>query len=133
MAYLDGEMGPRQRARFEAALLRNPQWQAQVEQARMARDAAELLQPRPADPAVWDNYWEEIDSRLTRRTGHWLALAGAAILVLVGFAKILTHTTDPIARFGLILLAAGVAVLFAMVLRGRLIEIPRDRYRRIRR
>lgn len=132
MAYLDDQLPPRKRAAVERLIARHPEWDAQIDELRRVSDAAARLRVKPPDPMIWDNYWEEIDARIPRRIGTGLLLAGSAILVVSGVVMALAYAQHPILQVGIGLIVMGVSVLFVMVLHGRLKELPRDRYRKIR-
>ncbi len=133
MAYLDGELPAEQRTRFERALARHPEWRAEFERLSHVVEATRGLRPKRPPEETWDGYWEEIDRRIERRAGWTIAFAGAAVLIFWGFVKVLAFAENDLVRFGILAVAAGVAILFVMVLRGRMLELPKDRYRRIRR
>lgn len=133
MAYLDGEMSPKDRKAFEELLRQQPDWRDEFEEMLQITESTSHLHLRQPDPTVWDHYWEEIDNRLQKRFGWAIALVGSLILILWGFAKVLVYAENNFVRVGLILLALGVIVLFGAAIRGRLLEVPRDRYGRIRR
>ena len=132
MAYLDGEMSPAQRRDFERLLEQHPEWRNEVAEMADVVKATQKLKLRTPDPHMWDNYWEEIDDRLQRKTGWLIALIGALLLSVVGIWKVLVFSDNMYVRSGIVLIIIGTAILFAAVVRGRLLEYPRDRYRRIR-
>lgn len=132
MAYLDGEMTPKARKEFEELLEKHPEWREQVGELAGVVDAAKSLRLRAPGSKTWDNYWQEIDSRLERRLGWTVALIGAVVLILVGFFKVVVYAQNDFVRAGIFLVGAGLTILFVTVLRGRMLELPRDRYKRIR-
>lgn len=133
MAWLDGELPEDEAAAFEDLLQKHPEWREEVEAMKAVVQATEQLQ-LPTPPArTWDHYWEEIDDRIAKRFGWGLLTAGSAILITIGTWKVLHHTEDGWVKAGLVLVILGVIALFAGVVRGRIRELPHDRYRRIRR
>lgn len=132
MAYLDGELPPSEVESFERLLAEHPEWRAEVEEMAALVSETDKLKVR-IDPAIWDNYWEEIDSRLHRRVGWGLLLVGAVLLIVLGTIKVYTLANDNWVRGGISLVLLGLVILFVAVLRGRFLEIPRDRYGRIKR
>lgn len=133
MAYLDGEMGEEEAQAFRALLDAHPEWRDEAAQLSSVVEAAESLRFRPPPESLWDSYWEEIDSRLSKKTGWLVLTAGGCLLAILGAAKILMFAENLWVRTGLVLVLAGLAILFLGVLRGRLIEMSHDRYRRVRR
>jgi ferric-dicitrate binding protein FerR (iron transport regulator) len=133
MAYLDREMTPRQRRAFEELLEEHPEWREELSEMAELVGATNQLRMRPPSPDVWDNYWEEIDSELHRGFGWTVALVGSLILIVWGFVKVIAFAENDLVRTGILLIALGFGILFLTVLRGRIIEFSKDRYRRIRR
>jgi anti-sigma factor RsiW len=134
-AYLDGELPPRKQEAVAKLLARHPEWHDQVEELRQIIETTRTLRIKEPNPSVWDHYWEEIDSRLPRQFSWILMAAGAVLLILLGFAKIislLAAQDNPLWLVAFVSILTGFVVLFFLVLRSRLIEIPRDRYRKIR-
>ncbi|MDX2177461.1 MAG: zf-HC2 domain-containing protein [Candidatus Sumerlaeia bacterium] len=132
-AYLDGELSPAERREFERLLGDHPEWRAEVASQAALMAAIQPLKVKPPRAAVWDGYWEQIDERLARRTGQSVMYAGAAVLLVTGAVLIILLTPNPLLQLGEALFFAGLSMLFALALRGRLREAPKDRYRRIRR
>jgi uncharacterized membrane protein len=132
MAWLDGEMPPQEAKQFEKLLAEHPEWREQVQEMADIVGASKKLHLR-VDPCIWDNYWEEIDNRLQRRVGWLVALVGSVILIIWGLVKVLVYAQNDWVRGGLLLVVVGLVVLFIAVLRGRFLELPKDRYTRIRR
>ena len=132
MAYLDGELSAAEAKQFEKLLDEHPEWREQVREMADVVEASNKLHLR-IDPCTWDNYWEEIDSRLQRHVGWTVALIGSLIVILYGFIKVLLFAQNDWVRGGMLLVAMGLVFLFISVLRGRFVELPRDRYTRIRR
>lgn len=133
MAYLDGELSKDARKEFESLLDAHPEWREQVQEMAELVEGTQHLRLRPPDREVWDHYWEEIDSRLQRRFGWVVALIGSLALIGWGIVKVLLYAENNVVLFGIVLVLIGLVTLFVSVLRGRLLEMPRDRYRRIRR
>ena len=133
MAYLDGELGAEEARRVEEILEANPALREQCEGMASLVGVLDKFQPKPIKQATWDHYWEEIDGRLKKPFGWTLLLVGALVLICFGTMKILYHAESLWVKGGLLLVIAGSIILFVGVLRGRLAELPHDRYRRIRR
>lgn len=132
MAYLDGELSPQDRAAFEALLEQHPEWREEAAEMAEIVGATKQVKLRPPDPTIWDNYWEEIDSRIERKVGWLITSIGAALLMLLGIWKVMMFAQNDLVRLGILMVVVGMALLFFAVIRGRLVELPKDRYRRIR-
>lgn len=133
MAYLDGELSPREAREFEQLMEAHPEWREQVKSMADVVGATSRLKLRRPDPTTWDRYWEEIDSRLQRRLGWVLLLIGGLSLMLLGIVKVFALADNWMVQSSMLLVLLGMAVLFFAVLRGRLLEVPRDRYGKVRR
>jgi ferric-dicitrate binding protein FerR (iron transport regulator) len=133
MACLDGEASPEEAREVEALLQQHPEWRTEAAQMANLVRAAEVIQFRPPPADIWDGYWEEIDSRLGPRIGWVLLAIGGLILTVVGIYKAMLWAENLWVKGAIALIVAGFLTLFLSVLRGHLLERPRDRYRRIRR
>jgi len=132
MAYLDGELSEQEIREFQKLLDDHPEWRTEVAAMEEVVSAADKLQFRPPPASIWDNYWEEIDSRLGPRIG-WIFLGiGGLVLTVLGIYKAMMWAESLWMKGAIALIVAGFLTLFLSVLRGHLLERPRDRYRRIR-
>lgn len=132
-AYLDGELPPASKAEFEKALREHPEWRERLEQQAQLLSMLRPIRVRRPNPRVWDHYWEEIDCRITTRTGQLILLAGLAILIAKLAIVLVLWLEDTALQVAVVLLFAGFITLFGKVLSGRWKEKARDRYGRIRR
>lgn len=132
MAYLDGELPEKARLQFERLLEKHPEWRVEMADMAALIGATKQLKLKPPAAKVWDRYWEEIDNKLGRQMGWALALAGALILIGFGFYKVIMYADNDFVKLGIGLLGTGMLMLFTVILRARLLELRRDRYRRIR-
>lgn len=133
-AYLDNELSPKDRAAFEAVLQEHPEWRVAVAEQGRVIGALRPLKIKPPKADVWDNYWEDIDRQIRgmRATGQYVMLAGGTLLLLTGTVLLVAHMTNLWLRVGTIMFVVGFLMMFAVVLAGRRREMPKDRYRRIR-
>lgn len=133
MAYLDGELSPAEADAFERLLEQHPEWAQEVDEMRRVVAATRGLTVPPPSPRFWDGYWEEIDERLTKRWGFAFMAGGGLLVAALGTYKAWIWSTNPAVRTAVVLIVAGFLITFLGVVRGHLLERPRDRYRRIRR
>jgi len=138
MGYLDNELNPEQRRRFEEHLAGCPECAGELEEFRKIKtitDEVALVEP---EDRLWQTYWDNIYNRLERGAG-WIVFSVAAILLIIygGFKLIEQIVRDPtvgvLLKAGLLTLMAGLAILFVSVLRERVFFWHRDRYRNVRR
>jgi len=136
MAWLDGECDDAEAAEVARLVEDHPEWRAAAEEMAtlIGRTNAELIAP-PLPARARDEYWETIHKRIAkpRRAGWAMMAAGGMGLALVGAFKVFEFATNPWVRIGLGVLIAGFALTFIAVVRGHLLERPRDRYRKVKR
>jgi len=131
-AYLDGELSPKERADFERVLSSHPEWRNIVAEQAEVIAALRPIRVRAPRGKVWDGYWEQIDSRLHRRTGQALLYAGVSMIVVGAMIATVVETHNLMIRGGEVLFFLGIIVLVAKVVGGRMKESSKDRYRNIR-
>jgi anti-sigma factor RsiW len=133
MAYVDGELGERERREFEALLPGRPDLAREVTQlSRLAVIARQMAAPEPMD-----HEWRRLELDPLQRTGTTVAL----VLLFVGGVGLLGWLAFELYRSDLPLvpklllaaLLAGSALLFLLMLRARLRTLPYDPYTEIQR
>lgn len=138
MAYLDGELNDEQRRAFEQHLAGCPDCtreMAEFTRLKQITDSVTLLEP---EDRLWDAYWGGVYNRIERGIG-WVLFSVAAILLVIygGFTAIEKVIQDPgvsmLLKAGLLVLLAGLAILFVSVVRERIYFWSKDRYRDVRR
>jgi hypothetical protein len=138
MGYVDNELTDERKREFEEHLAGCPQCTAelkQFEKLKAITDEVTLVEP---EDRMWQDYWSGIYNRIERSIG-WIVFSVAAILLIIygGFKAIEELIGDPgvemIFKVGLLVLIAGLAILFVSVLRERVYFWKRDRYRNVRR
>ncbi len=138
MGYLDNELEDEQRRAFEEHLASCPQCQGEVEEFRRIIQVTDEVTLAEPEDRIWQQYWSSIYNRIERGVG-WILFSVSAILLLIygGFKAIEEIVKDPtvgtILKAGLLVLIAGLAVLFVSVLRERLYFWKKDRYKDVRR
>ena len=138
MGYLDDELDAEQQKTLQQHLESCPECRAELEefaQLKQITDDAALLEP---EEILWKQYWSGVYNRIERGTG-WVLLSAASILLLIygGFKLIESLVKDPtvdiILKAGVVVLVAGLAILFVSVLRERIYFRKKDRYKDVRR
>lgn len=79
-AYLDGELGPAERAGVDELLAGSQEWRSALVEVAWARDAVRHLPRREAPPGFWEGVrWERLaaDGLPPRRRYQWRVAAGA--------------------------------------------------------
>ena len=129
--YLDGELDPGERVRFEAYAAAHPEFRREIEEMRGFVQTASHMQPPPVADEEWEKFLDNVYNRMERRIGWILTMVGAAGLLVLAlyFMVVLPWAPAPI-KFAAEVLVAGLGVLFLSVLRQRLVVRKHDRYSR---
>jgi len=133
MAYVDGELGPADRATFESLLATRPDLQLEVTQMRKLG----LLARAMAAPEPIDHEWKRLELDPLQRASTSLGFAAlgfgtAGLAGWVGF-ELWTSEMQLLPKLLLGLVCAGALLLFLVTLRGRLRTLPYDPYTEIER
>lgn len=138
MAYIDGELEPEAGKTFEQHLQSCKECSAEFKEFKKLKHLTDEIKFAEPEEQIWKQYWENVYNR-TERTIGWILFSIASILLLTygGFKLIETIVRDPSAGFilkaALLVLIAGIAVLFVSVSRERLYFWKNDRYKNVRR
>jgi len=138
MAYLDDELDAEQRKEFEEHLASCRQCSAEFEEFKGLKKLTENVNFVEPEERIWQQYWGGIYNRLERGIG-WILFSVSAILLLIyaGFKVIEAVIKDPTVeswlKAALLVLLAGLAILFVSVARERLYFRKKDRYKDVRR
>jgi len=138
MAYLDGELDESQRKAFEEHLASCPacaQEMKEFTKLKQVTDSVTLVEP---EDRLWEQYWGGVYNRIERNIGWTLfSVAGILLAIYAGFKAIEDLVRDPavglLLKIGLLVLIAGLAILFVSILRERIYFWSKDRYKDVRR
>ena len=138
MGYLDNELSNEQKRQFEEHLSGCSECKEELknfQKLKTITDEVTLVEP---EDRIWQDYWSGIYNRIERGVG-WIVFSVAAIILTIygGYKLIEEMIKDPniemMLKIGLLVLIAGLAILFVSVLRERLYFWKKDRYKDIRR
>ena len=138
MAYLDNELDDERTQAFEQHLAECPVCSKEMkefEKLKQLTDNVTLVEP---EDRIWQQYWSNVYNRIERSLG-WILFSVAAILLTIygGFRLIeeiiKDQTVGALLKAGLLVLIAGLAILFVSVLRERIYFWNKDRYKDVRR
>lgn len=138
MGYLDNEIDDEQKRAFEEHLASCPQCTQELKEFQKLKqltDGVTLVEP---EDRIWQQYWGNVYNRVERSLG-WILFSIAAILLAIygGFELIENiirdQTVGMLLKVALLVLIAGLAILFVSVLRERIYFWKKDRYRDVRR
>ncbi len=129
--YLDGELEPDEKARFEHYIEQHPEFKSEFKEMELLVDAASELEAETLPDEVWDTFLEDVYNRLERRTGWTLLILGATLLAFLGVYGfiVIPWATTQVKLLAAIPLA-GLFILFGSVLRERLFILKTDKYSR---
>jgi len=133
MGYLDGELDPEQRARFESHLATCKACALELAEFRKMKEELSMLRFQEPSDAELERYWRSIYNRLERGLGWILFSVGAIILLCYGGFKLIQGLIkDPtvalLLKAGVLALVFGVVILFVSLLRERLAVRKVDKY-----
>ena len=138
MAYLDNELDDEQRRRFEEHLAGCSECAEELKEFKHLKAITDEVTLAEPEDRIWQDYWSGIYNRIERDLGWiFVSVAGIILIIYGGFKAIENIIKDPqvelILKVGLLVLLAGLAILFVSVLRERIYFWRRDRYKNIRR
>ncbi len=129
--YLDGELGPEERARVDSHAGTCDDCRQELETMRQLVSASSGIAVASPPEEVWDTVLDGVYSRLERRTGWFLFVIGAVGLVALGIYYFITEPfASAFQKTFLAVPAVGFSILFISVLRQRLFVAKTDRYSR---
>ncbi len=138
MASIDGETNAQQESQLQALLNAEPALRQEFDELKALKELTMKNKPEAPPPAVWENYWTGVYTRIERGLGWILFSVGAIALLLFGaweFAR--EWITDPHiplwVRLAGLSLAAGTIILFVSVIREKLFLHKNERYKDIQR
>lgn len=129
MRYLDDEMPPDERGRFEAELARSTELQRDLAIYRAMRQDLRGLSDIDARGSVWG----AVNRRLTRPVGWILMIGGFVVWAGYGAWVFGTSPANPIEKLAVGGLVVGFLILLAATILDRLHEWRHDPYRDIER
>jgi predicted anti-sigma-YlaC factor YlaD len=138
MAYLDGELEGEKKREFEKHLSACPECSSELEDFKRLKQITDEVTLAEPEDKIWQQYWGNVYNRVERTVG-WILFSVSAILLLiyVSFKLIEQIIEDPtigtLLKAGLLVLIAGLAVLFVSIVRERLYFWKTDRYKDVRR
>jgi len=138
MAYLDNEIDDEQKRAFEehlASCTQCTQELKEFEKLKQLTDSVTLAEP---EDRIWQQYWGNVYNRVERSMGWILFSVAAILLTIYGGFKLIEEiikdqTVGGLLKVALLVLIAGLAILFVSVLRERFYFWKKDRYRDVRR
>jgi predicted anti-sigma-YlaC factor YlaD len=138
MGYLDNELDDEQRRRFEEHLKGCLECAGELKEFQKLKEITDEVTLVEPEDKIWQQYWSSVYNRIERGLG-WILLSVAGIVLIIygGFRAIEEIIKNPdvelVLKVGLLVLLAGLAILFVSVLRERIFFWTSDRYKNVRR
>ncbi len=138
MGYLDDELDDEQKKACEEHLGGCEDCRKELGEFRLLKQITDEVALAEPEDEVWEQYWGGVYNRIERGVGWILFSIAAILLIIYGGFKVIEEivkdpTVDVILKAGLLVMIAGLAVLFVSVLRERLYFWKKDRYKDVRR
>jgi anti-sigma factor RsiW len=133
MRYVDGELSPGDRVRFEAELARSTELQRELAVFRSLHDDLSGITLRTSGRGHPPSVWSAVNRRLTRPVG-WILLVVGALAWMAHAAWV--YSTSPAPTWEKVATSAiviGILLLFATVIHDRVRELRTDPYRDVER
>lgn len=132
MAYLDGEMSPEERQRFEQVLLADTELRREAEEFQKIKSILGRVRIPEPKPEMWDERARKGAESAVRGIGWILLVLGVAVLAVTLVYLLWSDADAPFAvKLSLTLLITGFVVLLGSVAERRRRESKTDRYREI--
>ena len=132
MAYLDGELTPEERQRFERILMATPELQQELEQFQRLQAIVQRVRIPEPKPELWDERARRAPEKICRIVGWVFFVLGCVIVALASEYLLWSANDIPwILKLGLTFIVGGLGVLLASVLYRRCQEGKTDRYKEI--
>lgn len=133
MAYLDGELSPEERSRFERHLADCPRCKRDLSEFTNLKEELAMIRFKEPTDVELARYWRSVYNRLERGIAWILFSLGAIILLCYGAFKLIEETIrDPnigvLLKVGVVAAVFGGVVLFVSLLRERLTTRKVDKY-----
>lgn len=138
MGYLDNELDDEQKRRFEEHVKGCAECADELQEFKKLKEITDEVTLVEPEDKIWREYWGSVYNRIERGLG-WILFSVAGIILMIygGFKVIEEVIRNPnvelIFKVGLLILLAGLAILFVSVLRERCFFWKRDKYKNIRR
>jgi len=132
MAYLDGELTPEERQRFERILMATPELQQELAQFQRLQSIVQRVRIPEPKPELWDERARRTPEKIGRVVGWVLFVLGCVIVALASEYLLWSANDIPwILKLGLTLIVGGLGILVASVFYRRCQEGKTDRYKEI--
>ncbi len=133
MGLLDGELSADEKTSVEMHLDGCVECRGELEEFNNMKGVIDKMKYKEAPDEAWGRYWSQVYNRLERGLGWILISVGAMILLFYGgFKAVESLVKDPtlavFLKVAILILLAGLVILFVSVLRERIFTYKKDKY-----
>ncbi len=133
MGLLDGELPADEKTSVEMHLHGCVECKGELKEFNKMKGVMKNMKYKEPPDEVWENYWSRVYNRLERGLGWILISIGAMILLFYGgFKAVESLVKDPMVavllKVAILVLLAGLIILFVSVLRERIFTYQKDKY-----
>lgn len=133
MKYIEGEITENEKQEFEDHLKTCSECREEAQEFKKLKEVMKGMRYKRPPDEVWKTYWSRVYNRVERGLGWIFTSIGAIILIIYGgFKGVENLIKDPsvalIAKVGILVVIAGLSILFVSVLRERIFISKTDKY-----
>ena len=135
MGLLDNELSQEEKKSLEIHLKECSECRKELKEFNKMKGVMKNMKYKEPPDEVWEKYWSRVYNRLERGLGWILTSIGAIILLFYGgFKAVESLIKDPtlavFLKVAILILLAGVVILFVSIIRERIFTYKRDKYAR---
>jgi predicted anti-sigma-YlaC factor YlaD len=133
MGLLDSELSADEKKSVEMHLDGCVECRGELEEFNNMKGVMKNMRYKEPPDEVWEKYWSKVYNRLERGLSWILVSIGAIILLFYGgFKAVESLVRDPTVaiflKVAILVLLAGLVILFVSVLRERIFTYKKDKY-----
>lgn len=133
MGLLDGELSADEKTSVQMHLDGCVECRGELEEFNKMEGVMKRMKYKEAPDEVWEKYWSKVYNRLERGLSWILISIGAMILLFYGgFKAVESLVKDPtlavFLKVAILVLLAGLVILFVSVVRERIFTYKKDKY-----
>ena len=133
MGLLDGELSEDEKKSVEMHLDGCVECRAELKEFDEMKEVMKNMKYKEPPDEAWEKYWSRVYNKLERGLGWILASIGTMILLFYGgFKAVESLVKDPtvaiLLKVAILVLLAGLVILFVSVVRERIFTYKKDKY-----
>ncbi len=133
MGFMDDELSKKDKESLGIHLKGCPECREELKEFNKIKGVMKNMKYKEPPDEAWQRYWSKIYNRLERGLGWILTSIGAMILLFYGgYKAVESLIKDPalavFLKVAILVLIAGIVILFVSVLRERIFTFKKDKY-----